>query len=333
MRSQILAQRNDKARGDLATAIADLGQLLKRFPHSPELRLQRGLMLNRAHRFEEAIVDLTAVLADRPSSAAAAIERGTAQIELDQVDAARADFDSAVKFEPEVPAVFVARGQFLARLGEEEAALADYDRAIKIFPREADAYSGRGHVLLQQGDVDTALESFDRAVRFDDQAAYLLSGRGSAYQVDGNYAAAIKDYRRAIELDTAEPFTHLLLYVAQRRSGAEAAEAEADLRSFADNARYDDWPRTIARFFLGEIDAPALERAADQGSPYDHENQAFDRDFYLGQAARQYLEFNIAAAEIGALGKLDTTDHIADVPTGEVSTTTHKPNPAKKNEK
>lgn len=354
MRSQVLALRNDKARGDLTTAIADLGQLLKRFPNSPELRLQRGLMLNRAHRFEEAVADLTAALVDRPTSAAAVIERGSAHIELDQVDAARTDFDLAVKFEPDMPAVFVARGQFLARIGDEAAAMADYDHAIKLFPREADAYSGRGHVLLQQGDIDTALESFNRAVRFDDTAAYLLSGRGSAFQVDGDYAAAIKDYRRAVELDAAEPFTHLLLYVAQRRSGSAAADADAALRSFAGDPRYDDWPRTIARFFLGEIDAAALEHAADQGEPYDRKNQAFDRDFYIGQAAaikgdkaeasrrfsavvatgaRQYLEFNIAAAEVGALGKLDAANHGNTTPAGEVSTTVRQPTPPKKNEK
>lgn len=358
MRSQALAERDDKGRGDLDTAIRDLDRLLERFANSPELRLQRGQMLNRAHRFEDAVTDLTAVLKDRPASAAAAIERGLAEAELDRNEAAQGDFDLAVKFEPELPAVYVARAQFLARIGEEEAALADYDRAIKIFPRAPEAYTGRGHVLLQQGDVDAALESFDRALRFDDKAAYVLSGRGSVHQADGDYDAAVRDYRRAVDLDAGEPFTHLLLYVAQRRGGMDAAAAQAALRSFAGDPRFEAWPRSIARYFLGEIDAAALTRAADQGNAYDRRNQAFDRDFYLGQGAalagdaaeatlrfsavvatgaRQYLEFNIAAAEIGALGKLGA---VADGkvpgtagPSGEVSATSHPPKPSKKNEK
>lgn len=354
MRSQAMAQRNDKGRGDLDAAVADLGKLITRFPNSPELQLERGLMLNRAHRFEEAIVDLTAVLKARPSSATAAIERGSARIELGKPDEARADFDLAVKFEPDLPGVYVARGQFLSRIGRSEAALADFGHAIKLFPREADAYAGRGHVLLQSGDISGALESFDRAVRFDDKAAYVLSGRGSAHQVDENYSAAIKDYQRAIALEPGEPFTHLLLYVAQRRSGAAPAEAEAALRTFVNDPRYEDWPRTIARFFLGDIDAAALEQAAGLGGDYERRNQAFDRNFYLGQAAalagdmteakrrfaavvgtgsRQYLEFNIAAAEIGALGKLDDADKTGSVPTGEVSAAVRKPSPPKKIEK
>lgn len=358
MRSQALAVRNDAGRGDLDTAIRDLDRLLERFADSPELRLQRGQILNRAHRFEEAVVDLTAVLKDRPSSAAAATERGQAQAELDHNDAAQGDFDLAVKFEPEMPAVYVARGQFLARIGEEDAALADYDRAIKIYPREAEAYTGRGHVLLQQGDIDAALESFDRAIRFDDTSAYVLSGRASVHQADGDYAAAVRDYRRAVDLDPGEPFTHLLLYVAQRRAGTDAAAAQAALRSFAGDPRFEAWPRSIARYFLGEIDAAALTRAADQGDAFERRNQAFDRDFYLGQAAalagdaaearrrfaavvatgaRQYLEFNIAAAEIGALGKLDAVagGKVPGTagPSGEVSATTHPPAPPKKNEK
>ena len=49
---------------------------------------------------------------------------------------------------------------------------------------------------------------------------------------------------------------------------------------------FDEWPRALARFFAGEIDAAAIEKiAAEADTPFEKEARSFDRDFYLGQAA------------------------------------------------
>ncbi len=150
----------------------------------------------------------------------------------------------------------------------------------------------------------------------------MLGGRASTYQILGDHDASIRDYKQAVELDPGEPFIQLLYFVELARAG-KADEAKKNFATFAADGRFDDWPRALARFFAGEIDAAAIEKLAAEGeTDLERDARAFDRDFYLGQAAliagntgdarsvssavvatgeRQYIEYNIAAADVAKL--------------------------------
>jgi lipoprotein NlpI len=138
----------------------------------------------------------------------------------------------------------------------------------------------------------------------------------------GDHDSAIRDYRQAVELDPGEPFIQLLYFVEQARAG-KSDEAKKNFTTFAADTRFDDWPRALAQFFAGAIDAAAVEKLADAGkTDYERKARGFDRDFYLGQAAliagdnaeaqkrlsavlatgdRQYIEYNIATADVAKL--------------------------------
>jgi lipoprotein NlpI/V8-like Glu-specific endopeptidase len=321
-RSQSLSDRDDNAKHDLDTAIADLTALIGRFKDSAELIMNRGYILSRDRRFDRAVADFTEVLRLRPKSSAALRARAGIYAELRQVERAEKDYDRAVDLEPDLPISYIARGNFRSQLGQDAEALADFDRAIELYPSAAEAYSGRAYVLLQQGDFKAALKGFDQALKFNEKAAYVLGGRASTYQILGDHDAAIRDYRAAVENDPGEPFIQLLYFVEQARAG-KSDEAKKNFAGFAADARFDDWPRALAQFFAGEIDAAAVEELADDAkTDYERKARAFDRDFYLGQAAliagnngeaqkrlstvvatgdRQYIEYNIAAADLAKL--------------------------------
>jgi tetratricopeptide (TPR) repeat protein len=325
-RSQSFSDRDDHAKHDLDNAIADLSKLIARFPESAELNLNRGYIYSRDQKFDEAIADFGQVIKLRPKSAVAYRSRGSAHGELQQFDAAIADYNRSVELEPDLPSSYIARGNFMSQIGKDSDAIADFDHAIQLFPAAAEAYSGRAYVRLQEGNVKAALSGFDQALTFDDKAAYVLGGRASAYEIAGDNDSAIRDYAQAADLDPSEPFIKLLLLVEQARAG-KSAEAKKGFADFAANAKFDDWPRTLASFFAGTIDAAAVDRIASQGSAYEQRAHAFDRDFYLGQAAlisgnladarrrlsavvatgdRQYIEYNIAAADVVKLGSAST---------------------------
>jgi lipoprotein NlpI/V8-like Glu-specific endopeptidase len=322
-RSNILARRNDHGKDDLGAAISDLNDLVKRFPKSAEVLRQRAELYRRDHRFDKMIADLDRVLKLRPKSSAAYMARADAHAELHQFDAAAADYNKVVQLRPELPSSYVARGNFRAQIGQDSGALADFDHAIAIYPRESDAFSGRAYVLLRQGDIKGALAAFDRSLSFDDNDAYVLGGRATLYQITGDDELAIRDYSRAVALEPGEPYTPLLLNIAKARAG-KLDQAKAGFASLAESNRYDEWPHALAQFFAGEIDAPALEKLANSAiSDYERKARAFDLDFYVGQALllkgdtqeakrrfaavvatgdRQYLEYNIAAADLAKLG-------------------------------
>jgi tetratricopeptide (TPR) repeat protein len=328
-RSQSLSDRDDKAKRDLETAIADLTNLIGRFKGSAELIMNRGYFLMRDRRFEEAANDFTEVLKLRPKSSGALRARAGVYADLKQFDKAAQDYEQAIKLEPDLPISYIARGNFRSQLGEDADAIADFDRAIALYPAAAEAHSGRAYVLLQQGNFRAAIKGFDQALKYDDKASYVLGGRASTYQILGDHDASIRDYKRAVDLDPGEPFIQLLYFVELARAG-KLDEARKNFATFAADGRFDEWPRALARFFAGEIDAAAIEKIAAEGdTPFEKEARAFDRDFYLGQAAliagkngdaekrlsaviatgeRQYIEYNIAAADVAKLRGIAQTN-------------------------
>jgi lipoprotein NlpI/V8-like Glu-specific endopeptidase len=321
-RSQSLSERDDKAKKDLETAISDLTTLIGRFKDSAELIMNRGYFYSRDRRFAEAAADFSDVLRLRPKSSGALRARAGAYADLKQFDKAAADYEKAIDLEPDLPTSYIARGNFRSQLGQDTDALADFDRAISLYPAAAEAHSGRAYVLLQQGNFKAAIKGFDQALKYDDKASYVLGGRASTYQILGDHDAALRDYKHAVELDPGEPFIQLLYFVELARAG-QADQAKQRFATFAADGRFDEWPRALARFFAGEIDAAAIEKMAAEGdTDFEREARAFDRDFYLGQAAliagktsdaekhlsavvatgeRQYIEYNIAAADVAKL--------------------------------
>ncbi|WP_395015289.1 tetratricopeptide repeat protein [Dongia sp.] len=328
-RSESLSARDDNAKGDLENAIADLTALIDRFKDSAELIMSRGYIYMRDRKFDLAAADFTEFLRLRPESSAALRARAGAYADLKQYDKAAEDYDAAIERDPDLPLSYVARGNFHSQLGQDTEALADFARAITLYPGSSAAHSGRAYALLQQGDYRGAIKSFDQAMKYDDKASYALGGRASVYQVIGDHEASLRDYKKAVELDPSEPFIKLLYFVEQLHAG-QAEAAKKNFVEFAADPRYEDWPRTLARFFAGEIDAAAVERvAAEAKTDFDKMARAFDRDFYLGQAAliagdnpeavkrlgavvatgeRQYMEYNIAAAEVAKLKGVAQTD-------------------------
>jgi tetratricopeptide (TPR) repeat protein len=341
-RSQSLSDRDDHAKHDLDNATADLTTLIGHFTDSAELRLNRAYIYSRDHQMDAAIDDFTAFLKMRPRSSSAFRARAGAYAELHQFDLATHDYDRAVDIDPDQPASYIARGNYRSQIGRDNEALADFDKALQLYPAAADAYSGKAYVFIQQGKLRQAVAAFDKALTYDEKASYVLGGRASAYQIIGDNDSALRDYAKAVEYDSSEPFIRLLWLVEQARAG-KSAEAKQGFADFAADARYDDWPRALARCLGGEISVADLEHIADQGSDYDKQAHAFDRDFYLGQAAliagnaadakkrlqavvdtgdRQYIEYNIAAADLAKLSTSASTGAADGNVSGEASNTT-----------
>jgi tetratricopeptide (TPR) repeat protein/V8-like Glu-specific endopeptidase len=342
-RSQSYSDRDDYAQHDLDNAIADLTTLIGRFTDSAELRLNRAYIYSRDHQMDAAIADFSAFLKMRPKSSSALRARANAYAELHRFDLATHDYDRAVDIDPDQPASYIARGNYRSQLGQESEALSDFDKALQLYPAAADAYSGRAYVYIQQGKLKQAISAFDKALTYDEKASYVLGGRASAYQIMGDHDSALRDYAKAVEYEPSEPFIKLLWLVEQARAG-KTDEAKKGLADFAADTRYEGWPRALAQCLSGQIDAAALEKIADQGTAYDRQAHAFDRDFYLGQAAliagdaagakkrlqavvdtgdRQYIEYNIAAADLAKLN--GTATAAGSGASGEASNTTVVP--------
>lgn len=340
--ARYLRGRMELEEGDaesLETANGDFSALAARHADSPDVLLYLGITESRALSFDQAIADFDRVLKRQPKSAVAVNERGDAWRALRNYERALADYSKAIGFAGDWPEAYRDRGYLYHLLGRDEEAVGDFNRAIKLNSRDAEAWNGRALVWLAGGRAAEAIGDFNRAIELAPQSGSYHANRATARLINGDAARAVEDFRRAVQLEPNEPFVHLLLFIAQARAG-DLDGAKSQLARHAEGGKAANWPRPIVDLFLGRGSVEAVEEAAKiaaQGK--DIEGQRFDADFYIGQWAlisgdeeaatlrlksvydsrlREYLEFDIARADLDSLGTL------ADSPT-RIPTVTEKP--------
>jgi lipoprotein NlpI/V8-like Glu-specific endopeptidase len=341
--ARYLRGRMELEEGDadsLKLASGDFTMLATHHADSPDILLYRAIAQNRASSYDAAIADLDLVLKRQPKSAVAVNERGDAWRGLRNYDRALTDYTRAVAFAFDWPEAYRDRGYLYHLLARHEEARGDFNRAIKLNGRDAEAWNGRALVSLAEGRLSEAVSDFSRAIELMPQSGAYHANRATARMIAGDETRAIEDFRRAVQFDPDEPFVNLLLYIAQARAG-ELAAAQAGLEKFAARYQGEDWPRPIVDLYLGRGTPEAVERAAKIAArSKDAAGQRFDADFYIGQWAlisgdtaaaarrlksvydsrlREYLEFDIARADLTSLGTLaeSPADHPRqNIPTG-----------------
>ena len=92
---------------------------------------------------------------------------------------------------------------------------------------------------------------------------------GRQRMLAGQFDAAIPTLRAALDQLPAERLGPLWLYNARVRQG-EAALAKTELEASLKKLRNDDWPRPIAEFYLGKLDAAELLHIAAKDSKAAH---------------------------------------------------------------
>jgi lipoprotein NlpI/V8-like Glu-specific endopeptidase len=323
LRARMELEKNDS--DSLRLASADFTVLADRHARSPDVLLYRGIAESRSELYDAAIADFDTVLKQQPKSAVAMNERGDAWRGLRNYDRALVDYSQAIDFALEWPEAYRDRGYLYHLLARHEEARGDFNRAIKLNSRDAEAWNGRALVSLAEGRTSEAISDFNHAIELLPQSSAYFANRATAWLIDGDEKRAVEDFRQAVKLDPEEPFVHLLLFIAQARAGEKKA-AESTLAAYADSHHAEDWPRPIIDLFLGRGSTKAVERAAKVAAQRkDVAGQRFDADFYLGQWAlltgdevaatqrlksvydsrmREYLEFDIARADLNSLGTL-----------------------------
>jgi tetratricopeptide (TPR) repeat protein/V8-like Glu-specific endopeptidase len=324
---------------NLRRARDDFAKLAERHSGSPDLLLYRGMAESRLAAFDLAIADFDTVLKRQPKSAVATNERGDAWRGLRDFEKALADYNLAIEFASTWPEAYRDRGYLFHVLAKHDQARGDFDRAIRLNNRDAEAWNGRALVSLAEGRISDAIKDFNQAIKLVPESGSYFANRATARLIDGDEKRAIEDFKLAVKRDPDEPFVRLLLFIAQSRAG-QGEEARGMLTAYAGAHKDPAWPRPIIDLFLGKGTPAQVEKAATvAAAKKDAAGQGFDANFYIGQWAllsgdeedavrrlksvydtsmREYLEFDIARADLDDLGGLGTriaSDHPA-IPTG-----------------
>ncbi len=220
--------------GDPAAALADLDAVIEADPGYPDYYIDRGNLLMRLDRREEAAADYETALRVGPPFPEAYYNRSEVRfavgdhegaladldraLDLDpcfldalvnragllvagnEYERARADIEAGLAAEPGNPHLLCALGQMEAEVGDTARAWAAFEEALRRDPSLAPAWAGRGMLSYQLGKVEDAIADLGRAIGLAEEPG-LLFNRALALRAAGREREAVADLTRALELD------------------------------------------------------------------------------------------------------------------------------------
>ena len=188
------------AGGATAEALTLIDGALRCGLASPQVLLNRGLVLNALNRPLEAVASFDqAILRDR-NFLEAYNNRAILLAALGRPEDALESYRQALRIAPDEAALLYNYGNVLKDLGRRDEALAAYDAALRVRPDAAEAHLARGDALRELKRYDEALASYDRALALRADDVETLCNRGLALDALGRHAEAVDSYDRALVL-------------------------------------------------------------------------------------------------------------------------------------
>ena len=191
---------------DEALASYDAAAALK--PDDPLILNSRGTVLRELNRFADALVDLNAVIALRPDFSEAFNNRGNVFQDMERYDEALADYAKAIALKPDNADAFCNRGNVYKHLEQYEKGLVEYDKALALAPGHTEAIYNRGTTLMELRRFDEALADYDKTIPLKPGHADALYNRGTLLMGLGRIEEAIANFGEALAIkpDHADAF-------------------------------------------------------------------------------------------------------------------------------
>jgi tetratricopeptide (TPR) repeat protein len=165
--------------GHTDSALADFGQVIRRFPNYPDTYRFRATIYAAQHRNALALADYNRAIALAPADPLNVEFRGHFYQMSGNYKAAIADFSIVIARQPLLARAWNSRcwSRLLANITLSQA-LADCDRSIQLDPTSANAFDSRGYVLYRMNRFAIAIASFGRAVTLNPKLSSAWFGRG-----------------------------------------------------------------------------------------------------------------------------------------------------------
>lgn len=130
-------------------------------PDSADVLNNRGKVLIRLKRHQEAVGSFDMTLALRPGQADAHCYRGAALSEIGRFDEALADFARALRIKPNFVDAHLKRGNALVQINRMDEALRSYTDALAIEPENPDANFNEALTRLCLGDFRRGWQKYE----------------------------------------------------------------------------------------------------------------------------------------------------------------------------
>lgn len=175
-------------------ALQRIDRAIELQPAVPAFHLNRGTVLEKLRRPQDAEASYTQAIRLDPAQADALFNRGNVRRALAQPDAALADYDAALAVAPRHQAALTNKGNLLHALGRFEEARDTHARVLEIAPGNADAHTNRAVALQDLWCIEEALAGFERAIELAPEHVEAHFNRGVALLFAGRLAEGWQEY-------------------------------------------------------------------------------------------------------------------------------------------
>jgi tetratricopeptide (TPR) repeat protein len=298
---------------DYARAIEDHNEAIRLNPNNPTAHYNRGTVYYNKSDYDLAIRDYNEAIRLKPDYAFAYVGRGMTYAAKRDFDRAIQDYSEAIRLDPNAESAYENRGVAHAFEGDHDRAIQDYNEAIRLSPNEIAAYFGRGLARTAEGDHDRAIQDFNEVIRLKPKFALAYEKRGDAYFFQSNLAAAIANFEDAISVapsSNAAVYAALMLHLVMKRQGHDDA---AQLAQVAASADLSKWPGPVLKFYLGQMTAEDVMKAANSDIEMQ-KWQVCEANYFTGEDALLHDHRDTALARLEAARDScpkNDTDYIA----------------------
>ncbi|HYC63996.1 MAG TPA: tetratricopeptide repeat protein [Reyranellaceae bacterium] len=183
-----------RERGDLAKALTDLDEAVKRRPQSALAHYLRGLTLGDRGELERAVDALDFAIRLKGDFTEAMRARGFAQYKRREFIFALEDFARVLPKNPTDVEIVAARGDMYVRMGDWDKALAELNRELALRPGHYLAVARRGDAWRGKGRTDAALNEYALAARLAPGYWPVRHARAVIYEERREYDKALAEY-------------------------------------------------------------------------------------------------------------------------------------------
>jgi|GEM_PF-1030307 len=186
---------------DIIMGTSPLSSLPSEIPDSAVEHYNKGVVLARQGRYEEAIKEYDQALKIEPRYTKAMFNKAVVLQMMRRNPEAVEVYRRLAALTPDDPEVWSNMAIALRAMGRLSEALECYDRALAINPNDPGLWSNKGVALRLMGRAEEALECYDRALAINPNDPGLWSNKGVALASLNRLEEALECYDRALAID------------------------------------------------------------------------------------------------------------------------------------
>ncbi len=220
-----------KLLGEYEQAVEDFAQALALDSANPQYYCQRGEVLWRYQKYQDAIADYTAALERYPSSICALQGRALAYLGDGNAQQALADSNQALRLDPDNTELLLLRARAHHAANSYDAAIDGFSQVLAspaqrtILPSErAVILSERARAYLQKGRAAEAKTDADAALKLAANNPLVIAVTGLVAEKEGRNQEATTHFKRALAIQPDIEIAQRGLYRLNRSAGAPVEE-------------------------------------------------------------------------------------------------------------